>query len=59
MNIESSHKEYISKTEKSFFQKMLAEQSFWVTVALFLICFVMFLTALYLLPLNNREIEIN
>jgi len=42
MNIETSHKEYISKTEKSFFQRMLAEQSFWVTVALFLICFIMF-----------------
>lgn len=42
MDTESSHQEIISQTEKTIFQKLISEQSFWVTVALFLICFVMF-----------------
>ena len=42
MDTGSSHQEIISQTEKTIFQKLISEQSFWVTVALFLICFVMF-----------------
>ena len=42
MVAETSHQEIISKTEKNIFQKLLSEQSFWVTVALFIICFIMF-----------------
>ena len=42
MDTESSHQEIISQTEKTIFQKLISEQSFWVTIALFLICFVMF-----------------
>ena len=36
------NQELISKTEKTFFQKLVSEQSFWVSVALLGICFVMF-----------------
>ena len=36
------NKEIISKSEKTTFQKFLSEQAFWVTVALFGICFVMY-----------------
>ena len=42
MVAETSHQEFISKTEKNIFQKLISEQSFWVTMALFIICFVMF-----------------
>ena len=36
------NQELISKTEKTFIQKLLSEQSFWVSVALLGICFVMY-----------------
>ena len=36
------NQELISKTEKTFLQKLVSEQSFWVSVALLGICFVMF-----------------
>ena len=36
------NQEIISKTEKNLFQKLVSEQSFWVTIALFGICFIMF-----------------
>ena len=42
MVAETSHQEFISKTEKNIFQKLISEQSFWVTMALFIICLVMF-----------------
>ena len=42
MITETSHQDIISKTEKNLFQKLLSEQSFWVSVALLGICFVMF-----------------
>ena len=42
MVAETSHQEIISKTEKTFFQKLVSEQSFWVSIALLGICFVMF-----------------
>ena len=42
MSTPKFNQEIISKTEKTYIQKLLSEQSFWVTVALALICFVMF-----------------
>ena len=36
------NQELISKTEKTFLQKLVSEQSFWVSIALLGICFVMF-----------------
>ena len=42
MSTPKFNQEIISKTEKTFIQKLLSEQSFWVTVALAVICFVMF-----------------
>ena len=42
MSSSKFNQEVISKTEKTFFQKLVSEQSFWVSVALLGICFVMF-----------------
>ena len=42
MSSPSFNQDIIAKTEKTFVQKLLSEQSFWVTVALAAICFVMF-----------------
>ena len=42
MSTPKFNQEIISKTEKTYIQKLLSEQSFWVTIALALICFVMF-----------------
>ena len=42
MSSSKFNQEVISKTEKTFFQKLVSEQSFWVSIALLGICFVMF-----------------
>ena len=42
MSSNKFNQELISKTEKTFLQKLVSEQSFWVSIALIGICFVMF-----------------
>ena len=42
MSSNKFNQEIISKTEKTFFQKLVSEQSFWVSIALLGICFMMF-----------------
>ena len=36
------NKDILSKSEKTSLQKILSEQSFWVSIALIIICFVIY-----------------